>query len=141
MPDRLVQTRNDSLIGTPLYMAPEQARGENKWLDERTDLYSLSVLFYEFLTLRHPLGSPKTLREVLESIKEQKPKLAMLVRHPHQPPVPADLSHVLAKGLKKQPDERFVNISELRRRLQMVRNCIRTASACLSIRPGSGTCL
>ena len=46
-----------SVIGTPLFMAPEQARGQNKKIDGRTDIYALGVILYMMLVRRHPLAS------------------------------------------------------------------------------------
>src|SRR5262249_48891674 len=53
--------------GTPVYMSPEQARGEGHRVDGRSDIFSLGVVFYELLTGRRPFQG-KTLSELLEQI-------------------------------------------------------------------------
>lgn len=62
------QTLQGSVMGTPQYMSPEQARGEIDELDERSDLFSLGGILYAILTLRAPVEG-KTLQEVLEKVK------------------------------------------------------------------------
>ena len=64
---RLLETEAGALAGTPLYMSPEQAAASDD-LDERSDVYSLCILFYEWLTLRHPLADMKTVPEVLATL-------------------------------------------------------------------------
>ena len=62
---RLYATRVGSLIGTPAYMSPEQARGDNDTIDARSDLYSAIVMFHELITLRHYLDEKETMEDVL----------------------------------------------------------------------------
>ena len=60
-------TLSGSVLGTPSYMSPEQARGSLEDLDERTDIYALGGILYAILTLRPPVEG-KTSREVLEKV-------------------------------------------------------------------------
>src|SRR5262249_36748534 len=63
-------TRVGALIGTPMYMSPEQARGQNDALDARSDLYSACVMFHEMLDAgHHRLEGAKTLGELLVRIQ------------------------------------------------------------------------
>ena len=110
------RTMAGSLIGTPAYMSPEQARAEQ--LDERSDVYSLSVLLFEMLTLRHYLDHAKTLEEILDGVKTVVPPFASVVSSPHQPAVPAELSHYLAKGLAKDLNDRFPSVDAMIDRLR-----------------------
>jgi serine/threonine protein kinase len=112
----LFQTRVGEIIGTPAYMSPEQARGAT--IDERSDVYSLSVLFYELLTLRHPLASVKTLPEMLHAVGHEPFPPAYSIDHPHQPPVAAELSWFLEKGLQKNPADRYAGAPEMIARLE-----------------------
>jgi len=105
------RTAADSIIGTPAYMAPEQISKKDH--DERTDIYSLSALFYEFLTLQPYLKTKKTMGAVLKAILNEKPKFAMAVRNKFQPAVPADLSHIVSKGLQKNPAKRYQSVREI----------------------------
>ncbi|MGO9712418.1 MAG: serine/threonine-protein kinase [Polyangiaceae bacterium] len=112
----LFETMAGQLIGTPAYMSPEQARGEA--VDERSDLYSLNVLLYEFLTLTHPLAEKNTLAEMIHAITTEQTPLAGFMKSPHQPSVGMDLSWVLKKGLAKDPKDRYQSATEMLDRLE-----------------------
>jgi serine/threonine-protein kinase len=107
-------------IGTPLYMPPEQIDNEPEYHDQRSDIYSLSALFYEFLTLQPPIQPGRTLHQTFQNIYRQTPRLAMMVRNKFQPPPPADLSHLVARGLKKNPDHRFQSVTEMQELLSKI---------------------
>ena len=93
------------VIGTPAYMAPEQAKGED--VDHRADVYSLAAILYRAIT-GHPAFTgkdvPTTLYDVVFRIPTQP---SMLV------PLPADVDRVLGIGLAKLPADRFATASEL----------------------------
>jgi serine/threonine-protein kinase len=110
------QTRAGSLLGTPAYMSPEQARGEK--LDVRSDIYSLSVMFHEMLCLEHYLAKQDTLASVLIAVQSHSPRAPSFVSHPHQPSVPMDLSHFVRKGYEKDPSKRYASVDEMIERLR-----------------------
>ena len=93
------------VIGTPAYMAPEQARGED--VDHRADVYSLAAILYRSVT-GHPAFTgkdvPTTLYDVVYRVPTQPSILA---------PVPADVDRVLALGLAKDARDRFASAVEL----------------------------
>jgi serine/threonine-protein kinase len=105
-----------TLIGTPAYMSPEQARAEA--LDERSDVYSLSVLFHEMLTMTHYLDGATTLEQLLEGVKSVPAKHPVVTVSPFQPAVPTELSHFVMKGTAKDPRERFASVDEMIDRLR-----------------------
>jgi eukaryotic-like serine/threonine-protein kinase len=107
---RAFETQLGSLIGTPLYMSPEQASG--KPTDERSDVYCLCLLFYELLYLRHPLQGKQSLEEVLTAVRTEEVNLE-LRGHPHQPHVPAELGWFIRRGLEKDPAKRRQSVREM----------------------------
>jgi eukaryotic-like serine/threonine-protein kinase len=95
------------VVGTPAYMAPEQARGED--VDHRADVYSLASIIFRAIT-GHPVFSgkdvPSTLYEVVFRVPSRPSLLA---------PLSADVDRVLAIGLAKDPRDRFHFALELAR--------------------------
>ena len=93
------------VIGTPAYMAPEQARGED--VDHRADVYSLAAILYRAIT-GHPAFTGKDVPTTLYDV---------VYRVPTQPSMhvqlPADVDRVLAIGLAKDARERFATALEL----------------------------
>ncbi|MEQ1502796.1 MAG: serine/threonine-protein kinase [Myxococcota bacterium] len=111
------ETRAGALIGTPRYMAPEQARGEPA--DVRTDTWALSLLFYELLTLSHYLDGTDDLHQVLDGVLHRPiPSPVRMWRHRTQPPVPAELGWFLVRGLERDPNRRFQSVAEMLERLE-----------------------
>lgn len=95
-------THSESLIGTPRYMSPEQARSQP--VDARSDLYSLGATLYELLTLRPPFEG-RTAAELLEQIGRDEPASPRrLNRH-----VPRDLDTIVLKALSKRPQDRYTD--------------------------------
>ncbi|MBX2804279.1 MAG: serine/threonine protein kinase [Myxococcales bacterium] len=118
VPEDGFTSQHGSLVGTPLYMAPEQARKEPA--DERTDIWQLCMLLYELLTLNHPLDDLRKapLEEILDAVQNRRVPRAVEQRHPSQSIVPVDLCHIMHKGLQRDPARRFQTVDELMDRLQ-----------------------
>lgn len=103
---RAFETQLGSLIGTPLYMAPEQASGLP--VDERSDAYSACMLFYELLYLRHPYQDKRSIEEVLAAVRAE--PIDFRRSSALQPPVPVELMWFLKHGLMKEPAARYQSI-------------------------------
>ncbi len=101
-------THGSPLAGTPLYMSPEQARGEGHRVDARTDIFSAGVVLYELLTGQRPFQG-QTLGEVLEQITTRE------VQPPHQldPTIDPELERICLKALSKRAADRYATAQEL----------------------------
>ncbi len=108
-------THVGALLGTPAYMSPEQARGEP--LTERSDIYSLCVLFCELLTLEHYLGDCTTVAAALKGVATRSPPHPSVHQSAHQPIVPMDLGYFVLEGLAKDPAARHGSVSDMLARL------------------------
>ena len=101
-------TETGLAVGTPGYMAPEQAAGE-RHLDARADVYALAVVGYEMLTGKPPFEGP-TAQAVLAAHLTITPRPLSEIR----PEVPAGVSEVIARALHKSPVDRLRTAAELR---------------------------
>lgn len=113
---RLVETATTGLVGTPMYMSPEQAQGSRD-LDERSDLYSACVVFQELLTLRHYLADRTTLPGVLTGVMSVEVPRPMSgdfwSAHPKQGPAPAEYGHFVHRGMAKDRAARWQSAHEM----------------------------
>jgi serine/threonine-protein kinase len=100
-------TRSGVLMGTPDYIAPEQARGEST-LGPAVDVYSLGAILYECLTGRPPFQAA-TVLETLELARSREPVPPRQLR----PSVPADLETICLKCLEKEPGRRYTSARDL----------------------------
>ena len=98
-------TQHGDVAGTPFFMSPEQASGQVKRLDTRTDVYALGVILYRLLTGRFPHSLSKSRAEVLRRIAEEE------VRRPKG--VNKDLEALLLKALAKDSKDRYASAGEL----------------------------
>src|SRR5205823_1935929 len=94
-------TQADSFMGTPEYVAPEQAT-DARSADTRADIYSLGCTLYALLTGRPPFVEDTMVKLVLAHIEKEPPPLPEL-----RADVPAELSAVLARMLAKDPVQRY----------------------------------
>jgi WD40 repeat protein/tRNA A-37 threonylcarbamoyl transferase component Bud32 len=101
-------TRPGVPIGTPSYMAPEQATGQGKLIGPLSDVYSLGVILYELLIGRPPFLA-ETVIETLRLVVTQEPLSPLRL----QPRLPSDLVTICLKCLRKEPAKRYGSAGEL----------------------------
>jgi len=101
-------TRTGHFVGTPDFVAPEQIRGEG--LDARADVYALGCLLYHALTGAAPFPRDSELGKMYAHLSDPPPAAAAT-----KPDVPPALDAVIARGMAKEPDERFESAGDLAR--------------------------
>ncbi len=106
--------RKGSIVGTPCYMPPEQASGELKAVDERSDVFTLGAILYEILTGEFPIPG-KSLQEMTANAKKcefQPPDKRVDF------PLPVGLVRITMKAMSKDPADRHQSVEELRNDLE-----------------------
>lgn len=95
------QTVDGQVMGTPAYMSPEQARGDSRHVDGRSDVYSLGVILFELLTGELPFRGRAAM--LLRQVIEEEPPAPRTLNGA----IPPDLQNICLKCLEKNPDHRY----------------------------------
>lgn len=107
-------TRAGALLGTPDFIAPEQARDARK-VDTRADIYSLGCTLYYLLTGRPPFAGGTDVQKLLRHVNEKPYPIEEL-----RPGIPTALSQILNKMLEKKPEDRFQTPATLANALEAI---------------------
>lgn len=102
-------TATGEMIGSPLYMAPEQITGSPGDVDHRTDIYSLGATLYEWLTLTPPYPGETRERVISRILSSEAPAPRTI-----NPNVPIDLETIVLKAIEKDPNRRYQTAGEVR---------------------------
>jgi hypothetical protein len=106
--DPACQTGSGVILGTPTYMAPEQAAGKTRSIGPATDTYALGAILYELLTARPPFRAETSL-ETLKLVASEEPVPPRRV----DTKVPRDLETICLKCLEKEPAKRYATAHDL----------------------------
>ncbi|GMT98886.1 hypothetical protein KH5H1_30050 [Corallococcus caeni] len=106
MSSETLQTQEAVLIGTPQYMSPEQAQGQNSRIDARTDLFALGGIVFEMISGMTPFGGGSLAQIIYRVVHEPPVSLATLM-----PELPENVTRAVARALEKKPENRHPDVA------------------------------
>ena len=116
-----LETQHGAIMGTPHYMSPEQARGETDQINERSDVYSLSVMFHELISLRHYLDGIEDVGAVLKAVAtvaERERSIVDWIADAAKTGAPMEYLHFIRHGLAPRAADRYANAGEMAQSLE-----------------------
>jgi serine/threonine-protein kinase len=111
--ESMVSSTNQEVIGTPAYISPEQALGED--VDHRADVYGLGAMLYEMLTGERPFGKETVIGIALQHVNDPVPNILNL-----RPDLPGEVDVIIKKAMAKNRENRFDTALELAHELNKV---------------------
>ncbi|HEX6033525.1 MAG TPA: serine/threonine-protein kinase, partial [Anaerolineales bacterium] len=111
--ESLVSTTNQEVIGTPAYLSPEQALGED--VDRRADIYGLGAMLYEMLTGERPFGKETVIGLALQHVNDPVPNVLNL-----RPDLPGEVDVIIKRAMAKNRENRYSTALELAHELNKV---------------------
>jgi serine/threonine protein kinase/Tol biopolymer transport system component len=115
-------TMDGMILGTPAYMSPEQAQAGS--VDGRSDLFSMGLILFEMLSGRRAFSGKNHLAVLSAILHEEPPAIRQF-----RPEIPVELEQVLNRCLRKDPQRRFQNASDVRAALEDVREVMTTTAS------------
>lgn len=110
-------TQSGMILGTLRYMSPEQASGQRRFIDHRTDIFSLGITLYELITLQHAFDGNDAKDLIRQVTLESPPPLRNIC-----PSIPDDLVTIIEKSFERNPDDRYQSAGDLADDLQRFLN-------------------
>jgi len=104
------RTRVGTVIGTPAYMSPEQAEGNNDLIDGRSDEFALGLILFELVCLKQALSGRDTMSLLL---KVQRAELEPFTPYKNVGPIAPELVAIVRKATHRDPDKRYPGVKEL----------------------------
>ncbi len=111
--ESLVSTTGQDVIGTPAYLSPEQALGQN--VDRRADIYGLGAMLYEMLTGERPFGKDTVIGLALQHVNDPVPNILKL-----RPDLPGEVDVIIKTAMAKNREQRYATALDLARALNKV---------------------
>ncbi|MDG2220200.1 MAG: serine/threonine-protein kinase [Rubripirellula sp.] len=109
-------TRTGHVVGTPMYMSPEQFKSDRYLTDHRSDIYSLGLMLYEMVCGQKPYDiEDKALIEIAHTVTNQPPIPLGKV----DPALRGDLATIIGKSLEKRPEDRYQSLEEMAQDLRL----------------------
>ena len=102
-------TMDGDVLGTPAYMAPEQAEGRTDGVGKAADVYSVGAMLYHLLTGQRPYAASRGPREVLELVRTRAPESVAVLA----PRAPRELAAICAKAMERDPRQRYEEMGRI----------------------------